>query len=308
MASTSAFPRRGRAPHPASPWENVNVPAPYEPMLLSAGKTPPGGDGWAHEPKLDGWRAIIQVTGGRARLWSRTGREWTGLPELAALGALGEVVLDSEGVVTAADGRADFDQLGARMHGRTDTPAAVFYVFDAISVGDVELLDRPWSERRKWLDDLGLTATTGGVARPTIWSLDGQAVHRATADIGAEGTVSKRMESRYRPGQRTRSWVKAKHRRTGVFQVVGWRPTTKNRMGGLIVAEDSQGVGIAGLALPEPQRSAVVELICAHGRHHASGYVTIPVGTITATVSYTARTPTHGRLREAVASAVHPGP
>jgi hypothetical protein len=41
------------------------VPAPYRPMLLSAVVRPRAGDDWAHEPKLDGWRAIVEVSGGR---------------------------------------------------------------------------------------------------------------------------------------------------------------------------------------------------------------------------------------------------
>lgn len=287
-------------------WENVAVPAPYGPMLLTAGKVPPGGHGWVHEAKLDGWRAIIDVTGGRARMWSRTGREWTGLPELAALGPVDHVVLDAEVVVVAADGRADFDLLGARMHGRRDMQAATFYVFDALRVGDVELVDRPWSERRKWLDDLDLAEVTGGVARPTVWNIDGQAVYQATAAMGVEGTVSKRADSLYQPGKRSRSWLKAKHRHTGQFQVAGWRPTTRNRVGGLLVADDHEIVGVATLALLEPERSALVELICRRGQSHRSGAAMIPTGCITAIVAFTSRTPTYGRLREATVIAVQP--
>lgn len=56
-------------------------------------------------------------------------------------------------MVAAADGRADFDLLGARMHGKRDTAPATFYVFDILQGGDVDLIDRPWAERRKWLDE-----------------------------------------------------------------------------------------------------------------------------------------------------------
>lgn len=42
-----------------------------------------------------------------------------------------------------------------------------------------------------------LAAATAGVARPTVWSLDGSAVHAATADLGLDGNVSKWLDSRY---------------------------------------------------------------------------------------------------------------
>jgi len=105
-------------------------------MLLTSVGAPRTGDAWIHEAKLDDWRAIIEVSGGRVRMWSRTGREWTdSLPELVDLAILGDVVLDAEVVVATQGGRADFDLLGARMYGETDTPPACFYVFDVLRVG-----------------------------------------------------------------------------------------------------------------------------------------------------------------------------
>jgi hypothetical protein len=42
-------------------------------------------------------------------------------------------------------------------------------------------------------------------------------MHQATADIGAEGTVSKAVRSLYTGGRRSRFWLKAKHTRTHSF-------------------------------------------------------------------------------------------
>jgi hypothetical protein len=76
-------------------------------------------------------------------------------------------------------------------------------------------------------------------------------MRQATADIGAEGTVSKAVRSLYRGGRRSRFWLKAKHSRTHTFQVAGWRPSTASRPGGLILAEDDQPVAVAH---PRPRR------------------------------------------------------
>ena len=76
-----------------------------------------------HESKLDGYRCLAQVKPSRARLWSRAGTEWTErLRELASLTSLGDVVLDGEVVVVTPDGRADFELLGARIHGGRHDP------------------------------------------------------------------------------------------------------------------------------------------------------------------------------------------
>jgi bifunctional non-homologous end joining protein LigD len=92
-----------------------------------------------HEARLDGFRWLAQVKSSRLRLWSRTGGEWVDrLPELeAGLSSVGDVVLDGEVVVLTADGRADFELLGARIHGRRHNPdshSVTFFVFDIPAV------------------------------------------------------------------------------------------------------------------------------------------------------------------------------
>jgi hypothetical protein len=100
--------------------------------------------------------------------------------------------------------------------------------------------------------------------------------------------------------------AKTKHQRTAVFPVVGWRPSTPFRLGGLILAEDSEPIGTAALALPEADGTALVNLMERHGRTHPTGAITFPEDCLSATVRFTSRTPPHGPLREAVVVAVHP--
>ena len=286
-----------------------DMTAPFRPMLPTAVPAPPAAEGWVHESKLDGYRCLAQVKPSRARLWSRAGTEWTDrLPELASLTALGDVVLDGEVVVVTPDGRADFELLGARVHGPRYGPRSQpvsFYVFDVLQFGDQDLRDQPWAARRQVLEDLDVAARSGGAARPTIWVADGAAMHEATRAVQAEGTVSKRTSSAYRPG-RSRQWLKAKHKVEQKLQVAGWRPSTPARPGGLILAEHGEPIGVGALAMPERQRVALIDLLQRYGRHHPTGVVTIPEDRIQATVHYTARTPTHGHLREAFVVAVEP--
>jgi hypothetical protein len=76
--------------------------------------------------------------------------------------------------------------------------------------------------------------------------------------------------------------------------------------GGLIIAEGGEAIGAASLALPDAERTALVDLLRRYGRQHPTGAVTIPEECITATVHYTSRAPTHGILREASVVAVRP--
>ena len=263
-----------------------------------------------HEAKLDGWRFCAEVTDGRVRLWSRGGHDWAPkLPELESLGGLGDVVLDGEMIVATPDGRADFELLTTRLNRRPGDPTPAqpvsLYVFDVLRHQGQDLRDRPWSERRAILDQLELAEHTAGVARPSVLSSDGNAMHEATAAIGAEGTVSKAVRSVYRAG-RSRYWLKAKHSRTETFQVAGWRPSTPSRPGGLIVAEDDQPIAVATLAIADRNGPLSSTCFTATAGNTPPAPSPSPIDCLTATVRYTSRTPTHGHLREAFVLAVQP--
>lgn len=57
----------------------VAAPSPemIEPMLATAVEAPPEGDGWLHEIKLDGYRALCRVRGDDVRFFTRSGADWT---------------------------------------------------------------------------------------------------------------------------------------------------------------------------------------------------------------------------------------
>jgi bifunctional non-homologous end joining protein LigD len=179
-------------------------------------------------------------------------------------------------------------------------------VFNLLRHDGHDLCGEPWTTRRAILDQLDPARATTGVARTMSYTDDGEAMHQATLAVGAEGTVSKRTGSVYLPGQWVRWWTKTKHRRTSDFEVVGWRPSTPFRAGGLIVAEGGEPIGVASLALPAAERAALVGLLERYGRHHPTGATSIPEDCLAATVRFTSRTSTHGLLREATVVAVQP--
>ncbi len=81
----------------------------------------------------------------------------------------------------------------------------------------------------------------------------------AAEQQGLEGIVSKRLSSRYRPGIRSKDWLKFPIRPTGSYVVGGYRHEvgTSNRLGAVLVGQPTAaglafrgrvGSGIAGKA------------------------------------------------------------
>lgn len=209
-------------------------------MLAVTGPLP-AGPGWAYEFKWDGVRAIAQLSGGRARLYARSGTEITiGYPELAGLGtAVRDAVLDGEIVTIDQAGHPSFTLLAERIHVRDAGRAAAFaatrpvtyMIFDVLRLDGGDLTGHTYAERRGVLDALGLSGRHW--LTPPMFA-DGAATTAAAGEHGLEGVMAKRLDSVYRPGRRSGDWVKFKIDQTEEFVVGGWRPG-KRSLGALLV-------------------------------------------------------------------------
>jgi bifunctional non-homologous end joining protein LigD len=185
------------------------VPA-FAPMLATSASGRDLSAGWAFEPKLDGWRAVVTCDG-IVSVRTRTGRDiTTSLPELTAPPpsiAARSAVLDGE-LVAGAGKPEDFYGIAGRVASRRPAVPLSFVAFDVLFLDGESLCHRSYYERRQLLASLGVC----GGSWATVPSFDGEAseVLAACADLGLEGLVAKRAESRYRPGQRSRDWLKLK--------------------------------------------------------------------------------------------------
>jgi ATP-dependent DNA ligase len=208
--------------------------SPLMPQLARSRASLPQGDGWAYEPKWDGFRAIAFVDGDETRLQSRNGRDLTRyFPELQF--APGRYVLDGEIVVHGESGREDFDLLGQRIHPAKSRVAmlaeqtpAVFIAFDLLAREDDVLLELPYLERRAALealvaDPIELTPMVRTAEEAEHWLQE------------AEGVIAKEAAAVYQPGERV-GMVKIKRVRTIDAVVLGWRPgKAENTVGALIL-------------------------------------------------------------------------
>jgi ATP-dependent DNA ligase len=195
---------------------------PVLPQLAKSAAALPEGEGWAYEPKWDGFRALAFVDGDEIFLQSRNGKPLGRyFPELRF--PPGRYVLDGELVIGADSGPQDFDALQQRIHPATsrierlakETPAR-FMAFDVLADDGASLMDEPYERRRERLE-----AIAGDPVVVTPCTRDPEAAREWLQS--AEGVIAKRLDAPYRPGERV-GMVKIKRVRTADCVVTGWRP------------------------------------------------------------------------------------
>jgi ATP-dependent DNA ligase len=241
---------------------------PVLPQLALSRKELPTGDGWAYEPKYDGFRAIAFVDGEDLFVQSRNGKPLARyFPELRF--PAGSYVLDGELVIVGDDGAEVFDALQNRIHPAEsrinmlaeETPV-IFRAFDLLAIGRRKALKDPFEGRREALerlvagaDDPGsveVTPLTNAVAEAEPWLQSG------------EGVIAKECAAPYRPGER-KGMVKVKRLRTADCVVVGWRPgkeegTVGSLILGLYEGKDLRVVGHTSGLSAKRKRELVAEL------------------------------------------------
>lgn len=262
------------------------APPRIKPMLAADGPGHGFDDaGWTFEVKWDGVRAVATAVRpgagepGHTRLVSRAGNDVTaGYPELDALWQrvlARNAVLDGEIVAFDDGGRPSFQRLQRRMHtrdprhvdrARADAPVT-YMVFDLLVVDGETLVDQPLAQRLARLDELLVPG--GAVQRSEATPETGAALFDAAAAHGLEGVIAKRLASRYRPGKRSRDWLKLKVRRQADVVIGGWLPGERGRagrLGSLLVGAYDDGGGLrylgrVGTGFDEAELARLGELL-----------------------------------------------
>jgi bifunctional non-homologous end joining protein LigD len=199
-----------------------------EPALCRLVDEPPEGEDWLHELKYDGYRLLAAVGGGRARLFTRSGKDWS--DRFAALcqdlGGLDHAALiDGEAAVLKQGGLSDFSALQAALSG--DGAGVVFFAFDLLELDGEDLTKLSLVERKAKLKTLLKGAPAAIRYADHVAGHGGRVFEKACA-MGADGIISKRADAPYRGG-RTGGWLKIKceHREEAV--IIGWSPSDKDR-------------------------------------------------------------------------------
>ena len=215
----------------------------YAPMLATASESLPHGEGWIYEPKWDGFRAIVTVSGGEVAFTSRNGNDLTArFSDLARAARLGirtaDAVLDGEICALDDRGRSRFSLL------QDGTGRHALVVFDLLELDSKPLVELSLSERRKRLEQL-CDETRGSILVSPQFD-DGDALLAAAREQGLEGVVAKWVDSRYQPGRRSTDWRKVKVRDRQQIVIAGYTRGQGRRTGrfGALVMGVQEGGGL----------------------------------------------------------------
>jgi ATP-dependent DNA ligase len=203
--------------------------------------------------QADGYRIAARIDQGAVQLLTRSGLNWTvKYPATAAALAKLKVksaYLDGELCGVSPDGVTSFEliqQASDRGGG-----GLVYFVFDLLELNGEDLAALPLLDRKTRLAAL-LEKPPNGVAFSADESSDGEAFRRAACRHGLEGVVSKRVDRRYLPDDRS-AWIKCKCLNRGEFVIAGWSDPEGSRpfLGSLLLAYHDD----AGRLLTLPRRN-----------------------------------------------------
>jgi bifunctional non-homologous end joining protein LigD len=184
----------------------------------------------------------------KVQIISRNGNDVTATyPELTERSCWpdGPFVADGEIFAVGPSGKPDFGVLQGRMKltrpgdvakARAAIPVRLM-LFDLLAHGDEDLRRLSFEKRRQRLEQFHRPSDCPVELSPVLEEKIEHLLESAQ-ELGLEGVMAKRTDSRYVSGQRTRTWIKIKLEQTQEVVVGGWRPGKGGRqssVGSLLV-------------------------------------------------------------------------
>ena len=218
IAAGVKVPKRGKS--------KAKLPAFREPQLCTLVDAVPAGSGWIHEVKYDGYRAQIAVAGGTAKVFTRSGLDWTDkfatIAEAAAALPVDSALIDGE-IVAFKDGKPDFSTLKDAIGAGGDM---TLFAFDLLELDGESLAKLPNVQRKERLRSIIEDGERIKFSEHIVGH--GEELFATMCREGYEGVVSKRADAPY-SGKRTNAWLKIKCTHRQEFVIVGWTTSDKSR-------------------------------------------------------------------------------
>jgi bifunctional non-homologous end joining protein LigD len=239
------------------------MPTNIVPMAATAGKVIFTDVHWCFEIKLDGYRIISYIEPGNVKLQTRNLKDYTG--KFAQItSALQKwkrsAVIDGEVVVLNDKGISDFNAL---QNWNSDEDGPLFYfVFDLLWLDGKDYMKEPLYKRKSALKNI-LPKSSVVIYQSEIMTY-GIPAYKMAVGEGLEGVVAKKIDSIYKPGTRTKNWLKFKVTREEDFIIAGY---TKNAASGtefstLIVGAYEAGclrfIGEVGTGFTEKMKAEIM--------------------------------------------------
>jgi bifunctional non-homologous end joining protein LigD len=202
----------------------MKMPANIVPMAATAAKEPFSDVHWCFEIKLDGFRIMAYIQDGNVKLQSRNLKDYTGkFTQITS--ALQKwkrnAVIDGEVVMLNDRGHSDFIAL---QNWRSDADGPLYYfVFDLLWLDGKDYMKEPLYRRKSTLK--GIIPKSPIVLYQSEIMTYGIPAYKMAQGEGLEGIVAKKIDSVYRPGIRTKDWLKLKVMQEDEFVIAGY---TKN--------------------------------------------------------------------------------
>ena len=226
-ASTRKTPQKTSASAAAKKSKAATMPGFRDPQLCTLVDAVPTGSAWLHEVKYDGYRALVAVASGKAKVFTRSGLDWTdkfaGIAEAAATLPVQSALIDGE-IVAFKDGHPDFSTLKDAI---SSGGAMTLFAFDLLELDGEDLTGLSNLDRKARLEPL-ITADDDRLRYSDHVVGAGEQLFETMCREGLEGIVSKRADAPYL-GKRTKAWLKVKCTRRQEFVIVGWLPSDKKR-------------------------------------------------------------------------------
>ncbi len=217
--STTAKGRGGPPPRAGEEFQDL--------QLCTLVDAVPTGSAWLHEVKYDGYRALVSIANGKAKVFTRTGLDWT--DKFAAIAAAAaklpvkSALIDGE-IVAFKDGHPDFSTLKDAISANGDM---TLFAFDLLALDGEDLTGLSNLDRKARLQPL-IPEDEDRLRYSDHVIGAGEQLFETMCREGLEGIVSKRADAPY-AGKRTKAWLKVKCTHRQEFVIVGWLPSNKKR-------------------------------------------------------------------------------
>ena len=218
----AAQPKRGAMPAGAV---KADLPETLTPELATLVDGPPADpENYIYEIKFDGYRMVTRVQGKDVRLVTRNGNDWTDklkpLQQEIRRMKLPDGWYDGEIVVHDENGKPNFNLLQLAFDG-SNSAQIVYFLFDAPYFKGYDLRDVRLDERRPLLQEALAARPSDTVRFSAEFGTDPAQLVVAACQIGLEGVIGKRKDSRY-VTRRSPEWIKLKCGQRQEFVIGGY--------------------------------------------------------------------------------------
>lgn len=214
-----------------------SLPAMLKPQLATlVDAAPSDAAEWVFEAKFDGYRMLARVADGSARLYTRSGLDWTHRlrPLAKAAGRLPEGWYDGEIVVLDAKGVPDFQALQGSFDDNSPE-SIIYYLFDLPYSLGRDLRRQPLTLRRDRLKSLLeqsglLDGDDARIRFSESFDVPAADLLESACRLGLEGLIGKRKDAIY-VSSRSPDWIKLKCGQRQEFVIVGYTEPQGTRIG-----------------------------------------------------------------------------